>query len=69
MDTEFENLGWDIGIYNEESGDERSQSLNPGNMDVVVKLSEGEIITTSFYNTDDTVPADSAKLIFTPVSN
>ena len=69
MDTEFENLGWNIGIYNEESGDERSQSLNPGNMDVTVKLSEGEIITTSFYNTDDAVPADSAKLIFTPVSN
>ena len=69
MDTEFENLGWNIGIYNEESGDVRSQSLNPGNMDVTVKLSEGEIITTSFYNTDDAVPADSAKLIFTPVSN
>lgn len=67
MDKEFENLGWEIGIYNFDKDEERDQTLNPENNDVVVKLEDGEVITTSFYNTDHNGSADKAKLIFTPL--
>ena len=65
MNPQYKNLGWGISIYNDSTKKVRQQKLNPGNTDVVVKLEEGEIITTSFHNTDHSVPTDEAKLIFT----
>lgn len=64
MDPEFDNLGWDISIYNADIDEARDQTLNPGNDDVMVKLEEGEIITTSYSNTDHGSSSDDAKLIF-----
>ena len=55
---------------NDENGNERSQDYNPGNSDVVVSLKDGEIITTSFMNSnyyDTKISDDNAKLIFTTV--
>ena len=67
MDKQFENLGWSIGIYNFDTDEERDQSYNPENNDVVVKLEDGEVLTTSFDNTDFNSDVDKTKLIFTPV--
>lgn len=67
MDPEFENLGWDISIYNMNTDSSKEQNYNPGSTDVVVKLKEGEIITTNFDNTQYDVSGDTAKLIFTEV--
>lgn len=70
MDPQFKNLGWTLSIYNDEKGNERSQDYNPGNPDVVVSLKEGEIITTSFMNSnyyETKISDDSAKLIFNAV--
>ena len=67
MDPEFENLGWEISIYNIDTDNSKEQNYNPGNTDVVVKLKEGEIITTNFDNTQYDVSGDTAKLIFTEV--
>lgn len=68
LDPEFNNLGWGISTYNDDDGEEHDQSLTPESSDVAVELKDGEIITTDFDGTDDTVPADSARLIFTPVN-
>lgn len=68
MNPKFENLGWDINIYNDDTQQSQDQTLLPKNMDVAVTLKEGEIITTTFDNTQDGVPTDSARLIFTPVN-
>lgn len=70
MNPQFANLGWTFSIYNDENGNERSQDYNPGNSDVVVSLKDGEIITTSFMNSnyyDTKISDDNAKLIFTTV--
>ena len=67
MAPEFENLGWEISIYNIDTDNSKEQNYNPGNTDVVVKLKEGEIITTNFDNTQYDVSGDTAKLIFTEV--
>ncbi|WP_298649395.1 hypothetical protein [uncultured Granulicatella sp.] len=65
MNPQYKNLGWDIRIYNDSTKKSRQQQFNPGNSDVVVKLEEGEIISTSFHNTDRSVPTDDSRLIFT----
>lgn len=65
MNPQYKNLGWEIRIYNDSTKKSRQQQFNPGNSDVVVKLEEGEIISTSFHNTDRSVPTDDARLIFT----
>lgn len=70
LDPQFSNLGWNIAIYNDADGNERSQSYNPGNQDVAVSLKDGEIITTSFTNSnyyETGISDDSAQLIFTAV--
>ena len=67
MDPQFANLGWDLDIYNDNEGNSRSQNFNPGNQDVAIELKEGEIISTSFYNSKHDVPTDTAKLILTAV--
>jgi len=64
LDPQFNNLGWDIAIYNDDDGDERESSLNPGNTDVAVTLKDGEIITTSFNASGDNA---NPELIFNPV--
>lgn len=67
LDPEFGNLGWDITIYNDESGDTQDQTLTPDNDDVAVDLEEGEIISTSYDGTtgnDEEKNADDAKLEF-----
>lgn len=65
LNPEFENLGWHTTIYNDESGESRDQMFTAINNDVVVSLKEGEIISTSFDNTDYGSSGDEAKLIFT----
>jgi len=65
LDPEFENLGWDTTIYNDETGKTKDQTLTAMNDDVVVSLKEGEIISISYGGTDEKVSADDAKLTFT----
>lgn len=68
LDPEYNNLGWSISTYNDDNGEERDQSLTPDSNDVAVELKDGEIITTSYDGTDEAIPADNARLIFTPVN-
>lgn len=68
MDPEFDNLGWDISIYNDEDGT-RDQRFTATNDDVAVSLEEGEIISTSFDNTDYDSSADDAKLELTEIDD
>lgn len=65
LSPEFDNLGWDISIYNDENGQSREQTLTSSNNDVVVELNEGEIISVSYDNTDYGSSSDDARLIFT----
>ena len=65
MNPDFENLGWDIRIYNDENGESRDQKFTATNDDVLVKLEEGEVVSTSYSNTDHGSSSDDAKLIFT----
>lgn len=65
LNPEYENLGWEIDIYNEDEGDSLQQSLTGTNNDVVVSLTEGELISISYYNTDHGSSTDEARLIFT----
>lgn len=70
MDPQFENLGWSLSIYNDDSGQSQEQNYNPGNSDVAVSLKDGEILTTTFDNSnyyETNVSSDNAKLIFTPI--
>lgn len=64
LSTEFENLGWNISIYNDETGEIRDQMLTGTNDDVAVKLREGEVISISYDNTDYGSSSDDARLIF-----
>lgn len=65
MNSEFQNLGWSLSIYNMLTKTSKNQTLDPSNLDVAVKLEEGEIISISLHNTDDNVSSDDARLIFT----
>lgn len=65
LNPEFDNLGWNITIYNDESGQNRDQMLSATNNDVAVSLKEGEVISISYDNTDYGSSSDDAKLIFT----
>ncbi|WP_210469092.1 hypothetical protein [Sporosarcina sp. 6E9] len=65
LNPEFENLGWNITIYNDENGQSRDQMYTATNDDVAVSLKEGEIISISYDNTDYGSSSDDAKLIFT----
>lgn len=65
MDPEFENLGWNISIYNDENGKSKEQIFTAANDDVLVSLKEGEIISLYFDNIDYESSADDARLIFT----
>lgn len=65
MDSEYKNIGWDIYIVNETNKSNKEQRFNPGNPDVVVKLEEGEIISTTFQTTSQDPSIDDARLIFT----
>lgn len=58
MDPQFGNLGWDIEIYNDDTRQSRSVSLNPDSSDVAVKLSENEIIMLKFNFIDEGDPDD-----------
>lgn len=65
MNSEYKNLGWDVNIVNETTKKSKQQRFNPGNPDVVVKLEEGEIISTMFQVTSQDGSVDDARLIFT----
>lgn len=65
LNPEFDNLGWDISIYNDESGNTREQTFTATNNDLAVSLKEGEIISISYDNTDYGSSSDDARLIFT----
>src|SRR5690625_1089042 len=64
LDPEYDNIGWDISIYNDNNGKSRDQSLTATNNDVVIRLKDGEIVSTDFYNTDRDSSTDDARLIF-----
>lgn len=64
LSEEFENLGWDISIYNDDKGKSREQMLTGTNDDVAVSLEEGEIISIKYDNTDHGSSSDEARLIF-----
>lgn len=65
LDEEYDNLGWTISQYDDTTGDSRDVQLNPSSKDVVMELKDGQVLSTSYDNTSDTVNADSVKLIFT----
>jgi len=65
LNPDYDNLGWDIKIYNDEDGQTRDQTLTAINDDILVSLKEGEIISLSYDNTDYGSSSDEAKLIFT----
>lgn len=67
LDPEFDNLGWDTTIYNDENRKSKDQMFTATNDDVVVSLKEGEIISISYFNTDHGSSSDEAKLIFTEI--
>lgn len=64
LNPEFDNLGWNFTIYNDENGQSRDQKFTATNNDVVVSLKEGEVISISYDNTDYGSSSDEAKLIF-----
>ena len=65
MNSEFKELGWDIQIINGSTKKSKHQRFNPGSPDVVVKLEEGEIISTMFQASRYEDLIDDARLIFT----
>lgn len=64
LNPEYDNLGWRISIYNDETGDSRDQMFTATNNDVAVSLKEGEVISISYDNTDYGSSSDDARLIF-----
>lgn len=64
LDSEFENLGWNIIIYNDENGKSRDQMYTATNDDVLVSLKEVEIISLFYDTIDYESSADDARLIF-----
>lgn len=65
LNPEYDNLGWNISIYNDETGQTRNQMLTATNNDVAISLKEGEIASISYDNTDYGSSSDEARLIFT----
>ena len=41
MNSELQNLGWSLSIYNMLTKTSKNQTLDPSNLDVAVKLEEG----------------------------
>ncbi|MDB8652248.1 hypothetical protein ACEK81_02685 [Streptococcus anginosus] len=68
MNPELTNSGWSIDILDTSTGKTMEQRYNPGNMDVAVKLEEGQIVSTKFDNTDRNISSDEARLIFTELN-
>lgn len=68
MNPELTYSGWSIDILNTSTGKTIEQTYNPGNMDVAVKLEEGQIVSTKFDNTDRNISSDEARLIFTELN-
>lgn len=58
MDPDFGSLGWDISIYNDNTGQTRDIGLNPSSPDVAIKLEDGEIIRLKFDFFSDGNPDD-----------
>lgn len=65
LDPEYDNLGWDLRIYNDDTGQSKEQKLTATNNDVAVSLKDGEVISISYDNTDYGSSSDDARLIFT----
>lgn len=68
MNPELTYSGWSIDILDTSTGKTIEQTYNPGNMDVAVKLEEGQIVSTKFDNTDRNISSDEARLIFTELN-
>ncbi|QBO35756.1 hypothetical protein EQG49_04400 [Periweissella cryptocerci] len=69
LDPEYDNLGWHISTYDDNTADTQTVDLTPGSSDVAVELTDGEIVTTAYDgDTGDSGSADKTKLIFTPVN-
>ena len=68
MNPEWTSSGWTIKVLDTSTGRTIEQRYNPGNMDVAVKLEEGQIVSTKFDNTDRSISSDEARLIFTELN-
>lgn len=67
LNPEYDNLGWDISIYNDLDGSSRNQMFTATHNDVAVSLKDGEVISVNYSNTDYGSSSDDARLIFTPL--
>ncbi|MGO2338870.1 MAG: hypothetical protein ACTH5G_07055, partial [Lactococcus lactis] len=68
FNPEFDNLGWSIDIL-DKNGDNKTQEYNSSNNDVVVKLNNGDVVSTSNMYSGETagITPDQEKLIFNKV--
>ncbi|RST99616.1 hypothetical protein CBF37_03995 [Vagococcus vulneris] len=64
MDPDFDTLGWDIQTLDIENSKIDNLRLSPANSDVSVDLKDGQIISTSYYNSNNGENANDARLIF-----
>ncbi|MBF1739615.1 MAG: hypothetical protein HXP01_09235 [Streptococcus sp.] len=68
MNPNLTSSGWSVRIIDTSTGQNIEQNLNPGNMDVAVKLEEGQFVSIKFDNTDRNISSDEARLIFTELN-
>lgn len=65
FDPEFDNLGWTIDVWGKNGGNQRKQ-YNSSTNDVVVKLDDGDVVSTdnTYAGRTPGITADQEKLIF-----
>ena len=68
MNPNLTSSGWSVRIIDTSTGQNIEQNLNPGNMDVAVKLEEGQFVSIKFDNTDRNISSDEARFIFTELN-
>lgn len=68
FDPEFDNLGWSIDVWGKNGGNQRQQ-YNSSTNDVVVKLDDGDVVSTDNAYAGQTpgITADQEKLIFNKI--
>lgn len=63
LDTEI-GPSWDIMVTDLETGKTNNQRFNKENNDIAFDLSEGQVLTTVFFNYDRSITPDDALIIF-----
>ena len=68
FDPEFDNLGWSINVWGKNGGNQR-QKYNSSTNDVVVKLNDGDVVSTdnTYAGRTPGITADQEKLIFNKI--